>query len=196
MNERDDVIQRAVETLKEPVRLSADLDRRIMAEVQRGPSPRAGAHPMRLRRAYHWLRTARPVTVSPLSGLAMAAVFAGVILIGRTLLAPPQDDAAVSSVPLVPTATGAGQTIQFVLVAPSASSVALLGDFNDWNDQATPMRPEDGSGVWSVTVPLTPGRYRYAFLVDGEEWLRDPTAPRALDDDFGRPNSVLTIGGS
>jgi len=45
-------------------------------------------------------------------------------------------------------------------------------------------------------VPLAPGRYRYAFLVDGSRWLADPAAPRARDDEFGTPSSVVTVGGS
>jgi len=82
-----------------------------------------------------------------------------------------------------------------MLVAPEASVVTLVGDFNDWSADATPMRTEASGGLWTVTVPLEPGRYRYAFLVDGDIWTPDPGAPQAVDDDFGRPNSVLTIGG-
>ncbi|MGD2135153.1 MAG: isoamylase early set domain-containing protein [Gemmatimonadales bacterium] len=192
MTDRDDLITRAAETLKEPVGLSSDLDRRIMAEIERLPTP---AGTPRLRRVYEWLRTGRHVTVSPIGALAAAAVVVAVVLGGRAWLLAP--DAADEELPLQPASLApVGQTMQFVLVAPGATSVALLGDFNDWNSAATPMEPQNGSGVWSVTVPLTPGRYRYAFLVDGERWLRDPAAPRALEDDFGRPNSVLTIGGS
>jgi len=58
------------------------------------------------------------------------------------------------------------------------------------------MEGDVAEGLWVVTVPLPPGRYRYAFLVDGTTWVPDPDAPRTIDDDFGRPNSVLTIGGS
>ncbi len=86
--------------------------------------------------------------------------------------------------------------VQFVLVAPRASAVALVGDFNDWSTSATPMRAAAGDGLWTVTVPLAPGRYRYGFLLDGAEWVRDPAAPPALDDDFGRPSSVVTVRGS
>jgi 1,4-alpha-glucan branching enzyme len=82
-----------------------------------------------------------------------------------------------------------------VLVAPEAASVVVVGDFNDWLAGATPLEAVNG-GLWAVTVPLTPGRYRYAFLVDGSTWVPDPGAPRALNDDFGRPNSVLTLGGT
>jgi len=83
---------------------------------------------------------------------------------------------------------------QFVLVAPQASSVALVGDFNDWDPARSPMRT--AQGVWATTVPLAPGRYRYAFLVNGVEWRADPGAPAARDDEFGTPSSVITVGGN
>ena len=83
---------------------------------------------------------------------------------------------------------------QFVLIAPNAASVALVGDFNDWNPARSPMRATH-AGIWATVVPLAPGRYHYAFLVNGVEWRRDPAAPAALDDDFGSPSSVVTVSG-
>jgi hypothetical protein len=83
---------------------------------------------------------------------------------------------------------------QFVLVAPKATSVALVGDFNDWDPARAPM--QTAQGVWATTVPLAPGRYRYAFLVNGVEWRADPGAPPARDDEFGAPSSVITVGGT
>lgn len=84
---------------------------------------------------------------------------------------------------------------EFVLVAPNAASVALVGDFNDWNPARSPMRATH-AGIWATVVPLVPGRYHYAFLVNGVEWRPDPAAPAALDDDFGSPSSVVTVGES
>lgn len=89
----------------------------------------------------------------------------------------------------------AADAFQFVLVAPRAASVALVGDFNDWDPARTPMRPARG-GLWAAVVPLAPGRYRYAYLVNGAEWRADPSAPPAMDDEFGTPSSVVTVGGS
>jgi hypothetical protein len=84
-------------------------------------------------------------------------------------------------------------TLQFVLVAPQAASVALVGDFNDWDPARSPM--QTAHGVWATAVQLAPGRYRYAFLVNGVEWRADPSAPVAKDDEFGTPSSVVTVGG-
>jgi 1,4-alpha-glucan branching enzyme len=84
------------------------------------------------------------------------------------------------------------RSIEFVLRTVADSTVSLVGDFNDWDPHATPLRPASDS-LWSVVVPLRPGRYRYTFVVDGTRWSRDPSAPRALEDDFGTPTSVITV---
>ena len=96
-----------------------------------------------------------------------------------------------------PPAEDTPREFEFVVVAPRAASVSLVGDFNDWDAARTPMRPSQRGGpLWTAVVPLAPGRYRYAFLVDGSRWLADPAAPRARDDEFGTPSSVVTVGGS
>jgi 1,4-alpha-glucan branching enzyme len=59
-----------------------------------------------------------------------------------------------------------------------------------------PLRPTADGAVWSVTVPLTPGRHEYAFVVDGTDWVPDPAAPPAPGADFGEPNSVVTVASS
>jgi hypothetical protein len=46
--------------------------------------------------------------------------------------------------------------------------------------------------VWSTTLALPVGQHQYAFVVDGRRWVADPAAP-AVDDGFGRRNSVLAV---
>jgi len=111
--------------------------------------------------------------------LAAAAVFAALLIIR-----PWSQRAGVHA-----------DAYQFVLIAPNAASVVLVGDFNDWNPARSPMRVTH-AGIWTTVIPLAPGRYHYAFLVNGVEWRRDPRAPAALDDDFGSPSSVVTVTGS
>lgn len=77
-------------------------------------------------------------------------------------------------------------------VSPAGRRVAVVGDFNAWDGAATPLR-RDPTGAWSVRVWLPAGRYVYAFVVDGREWLADPRAPLAPADGFGRQNSVLLV---
>ena len=189
MPEPDDIIERVVETLKEPVRIDPSLSARVMSEIAELPVP--GTATFGIRSLYQWLRRPRTVRLSPLGGLAMAAGIAALALVGNMVLG--------SSASPGPAELAGGlqqTTVQFVLVAPTAGSVAVVGDFNDWDLRATPLVRSEGDGVWAVTVPLAPGRYRYSFLVDGTTWLHDPRAARAVADEFGRTNSVLTIGGA
>lgn len=58
---------------------------------------------------------------------------------------------------------------------PSAQNVCLVGDFNDWNASAQPMKKSRGG--FSATVELDQGRdYQYRFLVDGQRWENDASA--------------------
>jgi 1,4-alpha-glucan branching enzyme len=82
---------------------------------------------------------------------------------------------------------------RFVFVAPDAKQVALAGDFNDWDASRTRLAKSEHPGVWTADVPLSPGRYSYAFVVDGERWVADPRAPKAVGDDFDRPSSTVTV---
>ena len=83
--------------------------------------------------------------------------------------------------------------VLFTLDLPTASSVAIVGDFNEWNATAAPMRQLPGSDVWTATLVMAPGRHVYSFVVDGKTWIADPRAPRAADSDFGKPGSVLLV---
>lgn len=74
-----------------------------------------------------------------------------------------------------------------------ARRVTLVGDFNNWDAHATPLRREPGSTLWSVTVPIQRGRHVYAFLVDSV-WTIDKRAPLARDPDFGVTGSVILVG--
>lgn len=185
MTERDESLDGIVEVLKAPAPLSADLVQRVMAEV--GQLPPHGPGGTRVHEA--WWRRRWTIRVSPIGGLAAAAAVAALFLAGR--ITGRSEVAPVPAASVDPLA----RPTQFVLVAPEASSVVLVGDFNDWNLAATPLVRADGDGVWHVTVPLAPGRYRYTFVVDGEVWRNDPEAP-AAEDEFGRPNSVVTVGGA
>jgi hypothetical protein len=91
-------------------------------------------------------------------------------------------------------AAGDVSPVQFMLIAPAATRVALVGEFNDWDPQATPMSRATG-GAWHVAVPLANGRHVYAFVVDGSAWVSDPQAPIAPERWFGASNSVLLVNG-
>ena len=188
---RDDLMARRVAAeLRAPVRLDPSFDGRVMAAVRAAARPRVRTSVLPI-----FLRP-RTFSVSPLVGLAAAACFAGVIAAG-TLALLPERGATLAQPATVAAGEAAPKVVQFILVAPAASSVSLVGDFNDWDAEATPLRPATADGVWTVNVPLTPGRHHYSFVVDGSRWMPDPSAPQAAsDDDFGVPNSVITVAES
>ncbi len=76
----------------------------------------------------------------------------------------------------VPGATDNGDgTVTFALFAPGKRFVTLIGDFNDWDGSADVMnRTEDG--LWWLVKSLSPGTYRYQYLIDGSQRLADPYA--------------------
>ena len=80
----------------------------------------------------------------------------------------------------------------------SVTSVHLAGSFNGWSPAAWPMtRGTDGS--YTLERELPNGTHQYKFVVDGSEWVLDPTNPMRADDGFGGQNSVLVVdcaGGS
>jgi len=174
----DDAVERVVRYLRRSVRIDPTLDRRVMEEIAAlpaGPAVPAGG-------VWRWL-TGRRLTLTPLGALGLAAAFVvAVVGVWRVRAAPDAVEPALRG-------------FQFVLVEPHAANVSLVGDFNDWDATRTPMHRTPGDGLWSAVVPLEPGRYRYAFLIDGRLWVADPTAPTTRDDDFGAPSSVLTVGG-
>jgi 1,4-alpha-glucan branching enzyme len=62
--------------------------------------------------------------------------------------------------------------VLFSLQATPDAQVALVGDFNNWDEHATPMH-HAGDGVFEASVPLVPGSYQYKFIVNGRRRL-DP----------------------
>lgn len=87
------------------------------------------------------------------------------------------------------------RTIEVAFYAPSASSVAVVGDFNEWDPLRNRMERQGEEGVWRVKLELQPGVYEYGFLVDGRDWEKDPGAEESLADGFGGENSVLFVEG-
>lgn len=103
-------------------------------------------------------------------------------------------DASRANVPVGMT-TESGDAVRFDLTLPNgAQAVALVGDFNGWDEKATPMVRRSNDGAWSANVPLPPGRHVYAFVIDGRKWLVDPLAPQVPDEGYGPANAVVVDG--
>gem|GEM_PF-944575 len=91
--------------------------------------------------------------------------------------------------PLAPRETRGG--VRFRFLDPEATAVSLVGDFNGWDQDRSPM-VSLGDGVWQIVYPVEAGIWRYAFIVDGA-WRRPPNAPRYEADGFGGENGVFEV---
>lgn len=79
-------------------------------------------------------------------------------------------------------------------VAQGAQQVNVVGDFNDWDYQANPMKGlKDGS--FSATLELAQGReYQFRYLIDGQKWENETEADKAAPTPFpDATNSVLIV---
>jgi 1,4-alpha-glucan branching enzyme len=75
----------------------------------------------------------------------------------------------------------------------AASSILLVGDFNNWQIGETPLKKAK-TGGWSVSLDLETGRaYQFRYLIDGNNWVNDPEADSFTPSGFGSENSVINL---
>jgi 1,4-alpha-glucan branching enzyme len=88
--------------------------------------------------------------------------------------------------------SGDGVKVTFSLpLSETPEPVSVLGDFNDWDPMAHPLRKRS-NGTRSATVELPKGeRYTFKYLADGGTWFHEPTAPTQEPNEYGETNSVL-----
>lgn len=79
-----------------------------------------------------------------------------------------------------PTVQDGQKGVYFAVWAPNAVKVSVIGDFNDWENDANPMKKTGPIGVWEVFVPDVVVGDLYKFYIkaqDGREMFKaDPYA--------------------
>lgn len=83
------------------------------------------------------------------------------------------------------------QQVRLEFFHSKAREVNIAGSFNDWRPGATWMISL-GNGRWVKELLLPPGRYEYAFVVEGN-WMPDPRAVESTPSRYGNHNSVLVV---
>jgi len=79
----------------------------------------------------------------------------------------------------------------FLVVAPDAQRVLLVGDFTNWQARPIPML-KSTEGGWTATVILPFGRHQYLFMVDGN-LCGDPDCSERLPNSSGGFNMVRVV---
>ena len=82
--------------------------------------------------------------------------------------------------------------VVFVTLYPRAETVAIAGDFNNWQPATTPMQRVGETGVWQAKMKLPHGTYRYRLVVDGQ-WQQDPYNERSELNPYGEYKSILEV---
>jgi hypothetical protein len=200
---RDELLEQVVDELQ----TLPPMDEGAVARIVRaaaadarapGSAPRPGNH---VRAALSgWWRSNVPLAAA--AGFAVAAGLAGFLAGDARHESTPVafvNESAPESLRLAVLPSGrrplpAMVPTQFVLDAPRASRVALVGDFNAWDASVTQLARPSANGIWTVTVPLSAGRHTYAFMIDDTVWTLDPRAPKTHDPDFGTASSVVLVG--
>lgn len=195
-------------------RPGSGFDDRVMAAVRAVHALTPGGHETPVTEISRWHRR-RTLALPPMAWGALAAGFAIIVSLGtlatvhviqRNQVAemPTPAHVEVASTPApaaqaAPTPTRVAHArrdtvymVRFVLADADAHTVSLVGDFNEWEKRATPLRSAK-PGVWTAQVALPPGRHEYAYVVDGKRWVADPAADD-VSDDFDTPSSVVTVG--
>jgi hypothetical protein len=182
--------------LRAAERLSPDFDERVMSVARSEAESRFSARRPIAARGVSWWNRPLVFEIQPLPGLAIAAGLAGIVFAGALGMtgalrlgdwnAPTAVSAAVPSPDTV-------HVVRFVFLDPDAHSVTLAGDFNGWSANHTELESFGEGGLWTVSLPLPPGRHEYAFLVNGERWMADPLAPATIGE-FDIESSVVAVG--
>lgn len=82
--------------------------------------------------------------------------------------------------------------VTFAVPAAEANSVAVAGDFNDWNTTAELKKLKNGTFKGTFDIP-TEQSYEFRYVVDGQ-WTNETEADGFQWNEFaGTENSVLEL---
>ncbi|HEY0528480.1 MAG TPA: isoamylase early set domain-containing protein [Gemmatimonadaceae bacterium] len=180
--------ERIAGPLRSPERADVAFERNVMEKVREEGKV---LYPVSTQGS--WWRKERVVRISPLAGLGIAAGIGAIIVLSGVAIGTKLSPPAYTPMSAATTKPDTVQVVRFVFVEPRAARVELVGDFNAWARGTTELQRSGAPGVWEVSVPLSPGRHEYAFIINGTRWVADPLAVKSSDD-FGTESSVIRVG--
>ena len=77
--------------------------------------------------------------------------------------------------------------------APNASKISVMGDFNNWNNTAHPMKRISDNGIWEVYIPNAKSMDMYKFeIADATGYCRLKADPYGfMQETNGKTASIL-----
>jgi hypothetical protein len=199
--ERDHVLRRAVQTLQQLPSTDADAIRRVVEAAAAQRVMPAADEPVDVSAVGPSRR--RPWRLAGFAGLVAAAAIVGFFVRGQFARSAPSVAVASNGsgpAPMVAAVNGESDVRpipqQFVFRSATARRVSVVGDFNEWNAARARMTREAAGDLWSVTIPIAPGRHTYGFMINDSTFTLDQDArvSRARDPDLGVEGSVVIVG--
>lgn len=80
--------------------------------------------------------------------------------------------------------------VTFAYKAPEVKELSLVGDFNEWNTSATPLKKLK-NGTFKVILDLDVNKsYEYKFVADGK-YINDNEAEALVYNDYANSENCL-----
>lgn len=74
-------------------------------------------------------------------------------------------------------------------------SVSVVGEFNDWDPDAHPLKYVKKNKAYRTMIELEPNKtYQFKYLVNGEIFFNEWEADGYVQNEFGEDNSVVNTG--
>jgi 1,4-alpha-glucan branching enzyme len=83
------------------------------------------------------------------------------------------------------------RAVRFEVEIPRARYIAVAGTFNGWDPADAPL-VFIGGNKWYNYLLLSPGRYEYRLVVDGQ-WIDPPQAKAYVPNPYGSRNAVMEV---
>ena len=82
--------------------------------------------------------------------------------------------------------------VTFAVAADSfAGTVYVVGDFNDWDLESTPLIDRQGEWLCATVTVEKEGRYAFRYRTDDGRWFNDEGADDYEPNEFGGSNGVI-----
>jgi DNA-directed RNA polymerase subunit K/omega len=80
------------------------------------------------------------------------------------------------------------------MAAPGAKRVSIVGDFNNWNTRANPMKRQE-NGDFEISLQFEPRKeYQFRYFIDESKWENDWNADKYVKSPLGdSDNSVVVV---
>lgn len=192
---KQDLKKTDIDAFEVPADFSDSVMQKINAQFAPGEALQKSGISEHFKRWLNVLLQPRTVSVRPAYGLVVTALVIAFIFFVPQQQQVSSDQSESSPAYISKTADEGNSVIwmRFVYADADAKSMAIAGDFNNWQPIQMNRMQENNQTIWTITIPLPRKEIHYMFLKNGKEWLSDPLAPQQQNDGFGHRNSVIPL---